>query len=38
LYSCPDDDFNTAEALQREAERKENVRKTLQMIEDALRY
>ena len=35
---CPDDDYDTAEARQREAERQENVKKTLQMIEDALGY
>ena len=35
---CPDDDYNTAEANKRETERQENVRKTLQMIEDALGY
>jgi hypothetical protein len=35
---CPDDDYDMAEARQREAERQENVKKTLQMIEDALGY
>ena len=35
---CPDDDYNTAEAHQRETERQENVRKTLQVIEDVLGY
>ena len=35
---CPDDDYDTPEAHQREAERQENVRKTLQMIEDAHGY